>query len=78
VPYWRDDSDRLWLETPPLIQMQRHPKKRAPHPLSIEEERLLFSELSGHLAKMALYQGEYWLTRAGGRESTLALGDASA
>ena len=50
---WRDDSDRPWLDTAPLIQMQRHPNKRPPYPLSIEEERLLFSELDTHLARMA-------------------------
>ena len=53
---WRDASDRTWLETPPLIQMQRHPNKRQPYPLSIEEERLLFSELEGHLARMATFK----------------------
>ncbi len=53
---WRDASDRTWLETPPLIQMQRHPNKRQPYPLSVEEERLLFSELEGHLARMALFK----------------------
>jgi len=53
---WRDASDRTWLETPPLIQMQRHPNKRQPYPLSIDEERLLFSELEGHLARMALFK----------------------
>jgi integrase len=53
---WRDASDRTWLETPPLIQMQRHPNKRQPYPLSLEEERLLFSELEGHLARMALFK----------------------
>ena len=53
---WRDDTDRPWLDTAPLIQMQRHPNKRAPYPLSIEEERLLFSELAPHLAKMALFK----------------------
>jgi len=53
---WRDDKDRPWLDTPPLIQMQRHPNKRQPYPLSIEEQRLLFSELAGHLAKMALFK----------------------
>jgi hypothetical protein len=30
--------------------MQRHPNKREPYPLSIDEQRLLFSELAGHLA----------------------------
>jgi integrase len=53
---WRDESDRPWLDTPPLIQMQRHPNKRDPYPLSVEEQRLLFSELAGHLAKMALFK----------------------
>ena len=53
---WRDASDRTWLETPPLIQMQRHPNKRQPYPLWLEEERLLFSELEGHLARMALFK----------------------
>ena len=36
--------------------MQRHPNKRQPYPLSIEEELLLFSELEGHLARMALFK----------------------
>ncbi len=53
---WRDSSDRSWLEVPPLVQMQRHPNKRSPYPLSIEEERLLFSQLAGHLARMALFK----------------------
>ena len=53
---WRDESDRPWLDTAPLIQMQRHPNKRAPYPLSMEEQRLLFSELAGHLARMALFK----------------------
>ena len=53
---WRDASDRPWLDTPPLIQMQRHPNKREPYPLSLDEERLLFSELDGHLASMALFK----------------------
>jgi predicted DNA-binding transcriptional regulator AlpA len=53
---WRDESDRPWLDTAPLIQMQRHPNKRTPYPLSMEEQRVLFSELSGHLARMALFK----------------------
>jgi integrase len=53
---WRDESDRPWLDTSPLIQMQRHPNKREPYPLSIDEQCLLFSELAGHLAKMALFK----------------------
>jgi integrase len=53
---WRDESDRPWLDSAPLIQMQRHPNKREPYPLSIEEQRLLFSELDAHLAAMALFK----------------------
>jgi integrase len=53
---WRDEADRPWLATAPLIQMQQHPDKREPYPLSIDEERLLFSELNGHLASMALFK----------------------
>jgi len=53
---WRGEADRPWLDTAPLIQMQRHPNKRRPYPLSMEEQRLLFSELAGHLAKMALFK----------------------
>jgi len=53
---WRDESDRPWLDTAPLIQMQRHPEKRTPYPLSMEEQRLLISELAEHLARMALFK----------------------
>ena len=53
---WRNEKDRPWLNTPPLIQMLRHPDRREPYPLSIDEERLLFSELDGHLASMALFK----------------------
>jgi integrase len=53
---WRDEADRPWIDTAPLIQMQRHPNKRDPYPLSDEEQRLLFSELDGHLAAMALFK----------------------
>lgn len=53
---WRDEEDRPWLDTAPLIQMQRHPEKRTLYPLSMEEQRLLFSELTAHLARMALFK----------------------
>ncbi len=36
--------------------MQRDPNKREPYPLSVAEQRLLFSELAGHLAEMALFK----------------------
>ena len=53
---WRDETDRPWLAVAPLIQMQRHPHQRAPYPLSVAEQRLLFSELKAHLASMALFK----------------------
>jgi integrase len=53
---WRDETNRPWLTTPPLIQMQRHPNRREPYPLSLAEQRLLFSELEPHLASMALFK----------------------
>lgn len=53
---WRDETDRPWLTVAPLIQMQRHPHAREPYPLSVAEQRLLFSELEGHLASMALFK----------------------
>ena len=53
---WRDETDRPWLPIAPLIPMQRHPNKREPYPLSVAEQRLLFSELATHLASMALFK----------------------
>jgi integrase len=53
---WRDETDRPWLPVTPLIQMQRHPHQRPPYPLSVVEQRLLFSELEAHLVSMALFQ----------------------
>jgi integrase len=53
---WRDETDRPWLPVAPLIQMQRDPHRRPPYPLSVPEQRLLFSELEGHLVSMALFK----------------------
>jgi integrase len=53
---WRDETDRPWLPVTPLIQMQRHPHQRPPYPLSVAEQRLLFSELKAHLVSMALFK----------------------
>jgi integrase len=53
---WRDETDRPWLPVAPLIQMLRHPHAREPYPLSVAEQRLLFSELADHLASMALFK----------------------
>ena len=53
---WRDAENRPWIATLPLVQMQRHPNQREPYPLSIDEARLLFSELPKHLAAMAQFK----------------------
>ena len=53
---WRDETDRPWLAVAPLIQMQPDPHRRPPYPLSVPEQRLLFSELEGHLVSMALFK----------------------
>lgn len=45
---WRDESDRPWLDTSPLTQMQCHPNKREPYPLSIDEQRLLSGHVTTH------------------------------
>ena len=53
---WRDEHGLSWLQTAPLIErMPDDGSKRKPYPLDWDEQRLLFSELPGHLAKMALY-----------------------
>jgi hypothetical protein len=53
---WRDETDRPWLPAAPLILMQHHPHRREPYPLSVPEQRLLFSELAPHLTSMALFK----------------------
>ena len=53
---WRDDSGLTWLETPPLIPMFPVNDARKPYPLSWDEQRKLFEELTGHLARMCLFK----------------------
>lgn len=53
---WRDEHGLTWLETQPLISMVPERDSRKPYPLSREEQRDLFKELPGHLAKMALFK----------------------
>ena len=42
---WRHPSGMSWLETVPLIEMERNPLARKPYPLSWAEQALLFGEL---------------------------------
>lgn len=53
--YWRDvDSGLTWLETAPLFRLEKGPR-RNPYPISWDEQRLLLSELTPTLARMALF-----------------------
>lgn len=42
---WRHPSGMSWLETVPLLEMDRDVRARKPYPLSWEEQALLFGEL---------------------------------
>lgn len=54
---WRDDRKRPWLDAVPIITMQDERKtQRAEHPLSWDEQRILFQELPPHLQRMALFK----------------------
>lgn len=57
---WRlQDSGKTWLETSPLISMQKPDKGRSDarkaYPLSLEEQNKLVGNLHERLARMALY-----------------------
>lgn len=52
---WRDENDKPWLLTAPLLKMP-----------DWEEQRRLFQELPGYLAKMAL-----WAVNTGAREQVV-------
>ncbi|AHY42694.1 tyrosine-type recombinase/integrase [Stutzerimonas decontaminans] len=54
---WRDEARRPWLDTVPMItRLDLRRSTRQPHPLSWEEQSLLFTELPDHLKRMALYK----------------------
>ena len=53
---WRDEQGLTWLETLPLIELLPDDARRRAYPLSWQEQRLLFSELPSHLARMALFK----------------------
>ncbi|HET7174509.1 MAG TPA: tyrosine-type recombinase/integrase [Gammaproteobacteria bacterium] len=52
---WRDEHGLSWLLTAPKIELLPNLDKRVPYPLSLDEQRLLFSELPSHTAEMALF-----------------------
>jgi integrase len=51
---WRHPNGMTYLETPPLISMAKG-GKRAPYPVTWEQQALLFAQLPAHLERMALF-----------------------
>lgn len=52
---WRDEAGRPWLDmAPPLITMLPE-CRRAPHPITWDEQDALFPQLPPHLQRMALF-----------------------
>ena len=62
--YWRDESDQPWIATAPMLPRLRLLRQREPYPLSVAEQRLLFSELKEHLRTMALFKVNTGLRQA--------------
>lgn len=52
---WIDDLGLTWVHSPARIKLLANGDKRAPYPLSWDEQRSLFAELPDHLAAMALF-----------------------
>ncbi len=53
---WLDEYGLTWLDNAPRIRFLPEEDKRAPYPLSWEEQTRLFQELPPHLARMALFK----------------------
>jgi integrase len=51
---WRDQAGMTWLETVPMLEAVKGPKRK-PYPLSWDEQRALFQQLPDHLSNMALF-----------------------
>jgi integrase len=62
--YWRDESHQPWISLAPMLPRLRQVHQREPYPLSVAEQQLLFSELSGHLRTMALFKVNTGLRQA--------------
>ena len=62
--YWRDDADQPWMPVAPMLPRLRQLHQRQSYPLSPAEQRLLFSELDGHLKTMALFKVNTGLRQA--------------
>ncbi len=53
---WLDERGISWLAHVPKIKMLREDDRKAPYPLSWEEQRRLFAELPPYLRQMALFK----------------------
>jgi len=53
---WLDENGRTWLEHAPKFKFLAETDRRAPYPLSFEEQERLFNELPVHLSRMALFK----------------------
>jgi integrase len=53
---WRDESDKPWIDTVPLMQLPNWDDAKRPYPLSWDEQRALFKALPDHLHRMALFK----------------------
>lgn len=53
---WRDERGMTWLEHAAKIKLLPVKDKRAPYPLSREEQAALFQELPDYLARMSLFK----------------------
>lgn len=51
---WRDEHGLTWLESAPLLTLQRGPKRQG-HILSVEEQERFLARLPEHLSEMALF-----------------------
>jgi integrase len=53
---WLDENGRTWLEHAPKFKFLAETDRRAPYPLSFEEQERLIKELPLHLKRMALFK----------------------
>lgn len=66
---WRDDNNKPWIDTAPLLALPKWEDATEPYPLSWEEQRRFFKLLPDYLHRMALFkvntglraQGVCWL-----------------
>lgn len=53
---WRDDNNKPWIDTAPLLEMPKWEDSSEPYPLNWIEQERLFSLLPEHLQAMALFK----------------------